>query len=154
MPMSVQISAATNIVLGGDRHVHGFLDAAFGGRQHNAPGLQLIGRSRAFSSFLLLVGKLSSAGTLSASHGCILSNKQELSLPLELNMIPTAKEFADAIESVRCRSNMSSNRSHCSTTSTGGALEKKGSAVHTALQGHAQYQRVDARGPALRCVPV
>ena len=53
--------------------------------------LQQVGRARAFSSFVLLVGKLTSAGTLAAHHACILQNKDELSLPLELELIPTAQ---------------------------------------------------------------
>ena len=43
---------------------------------------------------------LSSATSLVVSHACILQNKEELSLPLQLEQIPTAQEFADAIESL------------------------------------------------------
>lgn len=54
-------------------------------------------RSRQFSCFILLVGRIISADIFDPKSAIIIQNKDELKIPLELETIPTPKEFADAI---------------------------------------------------------
>lgn len=74
--------------------------------------LQLVARARQFSSFLLLLGRIETNSVFSPSHAIILSNKDEVKIPLLLEVvystvellfirqIPSAQEFKDAIESL------------------------------------------------------
>eukprot|EP01052_Picozoa_sp_SAG31_P034200 SAG31_NODE_3961_length_3709_cov_7.355721_2_plen_621_part_00 len=101
VPMSFQISAATEITLGGEQYIHGYMQHGFGsGFGSGGASLSLVGRARQFSSFMLLVGKLTSAHSFEPKHGIILQNKDEVKIPLILEQIPTAAEFRDAIESL------------------------------------------------------
>ena len=70
LPMSVQLSAATTVSLGGERYVHGYIPSTFGDGGGGDNRLHLVARSRAFSGFMLLLGKLRCAliGTHSLSH--------------------------------------------------------------------------------------
>ena len=99
VPMSFKINAATEIQLGGTQHIHHFMAHAFQGRAP-ASRLSLVGRARQFSSFMLVVGKLGSASSFEPSQAIILSNKDELTIPLLLETLPTAAEFRDAIDSL------------------------------------------------------
>ena len=57
--MRFKINAATEVELGGERHVHCYLGHSFQGQAGEA--LSLCARARQFSSFMLLVGKLGAA---------------------------------------------------------------------------------------------
>ena len=70
--------------------------AAVGARAA-APALALCARARQFSSFVVLVGTVASATEFAPTHAAIVSNKDELRVPLELATIPTPRAFADAI---------------------------------------------------------
>jgi hypothetical protein len=98
LPMRFKINAATEVELGGERHVHCYLGHSFQGQAGEV--LSLCARARQFSSFMLLVGKLGSADTFEPAHAIILQNKDELKIPLMLEQLPTAAEFRDAIESL------------------------------------------------------
>merc|ERR1712178_651957 len=52
------------------------------------------------SSFIVLVGRISSATTFDPKYTAIVQNKDEITIPLEMSTIPTPKEFKDAIESL------------------------------------------------------
>merc|ERR1711871_1628224 len=65
-----------------------------------AGAVNLVARARQFSSFLLLVGKISGPSSFTPEHAIILQNKDELLLPLLLEQLPTPQEFKDAIESL------------------------------------------------------
>lgn len=65
-----------------------------------AAQVQLVARARQFSSFLLLVGKISGAQQFAPEHAIILQNKDELLIPLLLEQMPTPKEFKDSISSL------------------------------------------------------
>jgi len=97
-PMRVQLSASTEISFGGDRYVHGFLSHQFQGEQ--GPALNFVARARQFSSFVVLLGKISGADTFDPTYAMIVRNKDEFSVPLNMETIPTAKEFKDAISSL------------------------------------------------------
>jgi len=62
--------------------------------------LNLIARARQFSSFILVVGKIISAEKFDPKCAIIIKDKDELDIPLDMNTIPTPKEFRDAIESL------------------------------------------------------
>lgn len=51
-------------------------------------------------SFILLVGRITSADHFEPKYATLIQNKDELKIPLLLETIPTAKEFKDAIESL------------------------------------------------------
>ena len=97
-PMSFAINAATSISFTGDRYLHAYVAQTFAGSA--PPSLQLSARARQFSSFLMLVGRMQSATTFEPQYGIILQNKDDLTIPLMLETLPSAKEFRDAIESL------------------------------------------------------
>lgn len=97
-PMSFALDASTRVSFLGERHLHAWVGHQFSGRSDLA--LSLVARARQFSSFLLLVGRISSADTFDPRYGVIVQNKDLLTIPLMLEPIPTPKEFRDAIESL------------------------------------------------------
>jgi len=97
-PMFFAINAATNITFFGDRHLHATVLHQFSGQ--GAASLSLVARARQFSSFIMCVGTIQTGGEFKALYGTIIQNKDELTIPLLLETLPTPKEFADAIESL------------------------------------------------------
>jgi hypothetical protein len=96
--MRFPINASTFVRFGGDRYLHAFLGHSFAGE--DGQKLQLVARARQFSSFILLVGRISSATLFDPKGAIIIQNKDDLKIPLILETIPTPKEFKDAIESL------------------------------------------------------
>ena len=103
-PMTFALSAATRVEFGGARHLHAFLDHRFGGDDDTAssapPSLVLAVRARQFSSMIVLVGQIASASEFVPTHAALVSNKDELKVPLALATLPSAKAFRDAIVSL------------------------------------------------------
>lgn len=97
-PMTFALSASSTATFGGDRYLHAVLQHKFSDTHHGT--MQLVARARQFSSFLVLVGQISSSTSFSPKYGAIIQNQDELKIPLELLTIPTPKEFKDAIESL------------------------------------------------------
>jgi hypothetical protein len=97
-PMSFAINAATSVSFTGDRYLHAYIAQTFAGSR--PPSLQLSARARQFSSFLMVIGRIGSATTFEPQYGIILQNKDDLTIPLMLETLPSAKEFKDAIESL------------------------------------------------------
>eukprot|EP00005_Dracoamoeba_jomungandri_P005971 CAMPEP_0174261322 /NCGR_PEP_ID=MMETSP0439-20130205/11360_1 /TAXON_ID=0 /ORGANISM="Stereomyxa ramosa, Strain Chinc5" /LENGTH=952 /DNA_ID=CAMNT_0015345777 /DNA_START=53 /DNA_END=2911 /DNA_ORIENTATION=+ len=97
-PMSFTLDASTTVQFYGDRYLHAYVSHQFAGE--SASTLQLCARARQFSSFILLVGTVISATQFDPKYGIIIQNKDDLTLPLLLETIPTPKEFRDAIESL------------------------------------------------------
>ena len=97
-PMSFALDASTRVAFLGERYLHAWISHQFSGQP--APALSLVARARQFSSFILLVGRISSADTFEPRHGIIVQNKDLVKIPLLLEQIPTPKEFRDAIESL------------------------------------------------------
>lgn len=59
--------------------------------------LSLVSRARQFSCYIVMVGRILSADLFDPKFAAIIRNKDDLKIPLELETIPTPKEFADAI---------------------------------------------------------
>jgi hypothetical protein len=104
LPMSFPINAATSVTFTGERYTHAYTSHVFGcdGRTTGAAAntVNLVAKARQFSSFMLLLGKISAADSFEPEQAIILSNQDELVLPLLLNTLPTPKAFRDAIESL------------------------------------------------------
>jgi hypothetical protein len=97
-PMQFALNASTNVTFGGDRHLHTYLAHSFSGEE--PPSLKLVAQARQFSSFIVLVGRIVSATVFEPKYGMIVQNKDEITIPLDLEQIPTPKQFRDAIESL------------------------------------------------------
>lgn len=93
------INASTSVELTGDNYLHGWMNCKFGDNS-GSPRHQITARARQFSSFMLVIGKISGPDTFEPQEACIISNKDELFLPLLLEELPTAKAFRDAISSL------------------------------------------------------
>jgi hypothetical protein len=97
-PMQFALDASTNVTFGGDRHLHTYLAHSFSGEE--PPSLKLVAQARQFSCFIVLVGRIVSATVFEPKYGMIVQNKDEIIIPLDLEQIPTPKQFRDAIESL------------------------------------------------------
>jgi hypothetical protein len=97
--MSFTVNAASTISFGGERHLHTYLFHRFE-NDSLLSELKLRAEARQFSSYIVLVGRLTSATTFDPKYGMIVQNKDEVVIPLELETIPSAKEFKDAISSL------------------------------------------------------
>lgn len=97
--MFVPINAATSVELRGGCFLHGWLQHRFES-SHAVSSFQLAARARQFSSFLLIVGNMMGPNQLSPKNAIILQNKDELLIPLITNVLPSAKDFKDAISSL------------------------------------------------------
>jgi len=95
-PMYIPINSATSVEFKGDMYLHGWMLQKF----ESKPSFSLASRARQFSSFLLLVGKLSGPDTFEPQHGIILQNTDEIVIPLLLDEMPSPKEFKNAIASL------------------------------------------------------
>ena len=97
--MSFALDASTRVRFEGEQHVHAYLHQSFSGSQGEGSPL-FTARARQFSSFVLLLGKISSPTTFDPVHAVIVKNKDVLQMALDLAVIPTQKEFRDAISSL------------------------------------------------------
>lgn len=57
-------------------------------------------RARQFSSFLVLIGKVSGPGQFQPRYGMIVKDKDDITIPLQTEALPSPKEFSDAISSL------------------------------------------------------
>jgi hypothetical protein len=96
--MRFAINAATTVRFGGERCLHAWLRHTFSGMASASAFMSA--QARQFSSFVVLVGRISSATTFEPKHGVIVQNKDDLRIPLVLEAIPSPKDFRDAIESL------------------------------------------------------
>ena len=97
-PMEFSIDAATKIKFYGDRHLHSFISHQFSGSTFG--GLNLVARTRQFSSFILVIGQIISATEFEPRHAIIVQNKDEVMIPLLLEKIPPPQGGKDALESL------------------------------------------------------
>jgi len=113
--MDFGLTAETRVQFGGEVHLHAWLSHRFSADPRPGNGtspystrgvmpaprmLSLVASARQFSSFVLLVGKISSPTSFDPVSAIIIKDKDEISIPLALSEIPTPKEFKDAIASL------------------------------------------------------
>ncbi|KAJ9471603.1 hypothetical protein DIPPA_28373 [Diplonema papillatum] len=96
--MKFALSAAAEVTLCGETQVHAYIGHRFSFEQ--PPPMTLAARSRQFSGYVLLLGRIGGADLFLPSHAMIVQNKDEFDIPLMLDEIPSAQEFRDAIESL------------------------------------------------------
>ncbi|KAJ3185635.1 hypothetical protein HDU87_000259 [Geranomyces variabilis] len=97
--MYIPLSAATRVPILGKRTLHACLFHRFSDSMNDV-GLSLRARARQFSSFILLAGRVASASEFEPTAALIVQNKDDLAIVLKLETLPTAQEFAEAVESV------------------------------------------------------
>ena len=97
-PFHFALDAATRVTMNAERYIHSWMSTQFSG--DSGATLSLNARARQFSSFILVVGRIISEDTLDPKHAIIIRNKDDLKIPLELEKIPTPKQFRDAIKSL------------------------------------------------------
>jgi len=100
--MYFQLNAATTVECRGEMFLHAWMLHEFSLQTKFPPQqkFDLIARTRQFSSFLLMIGKISGPYSFQPQHAIILQNKDEILIPLLLEQLPTPKEFKDAIKSL------------------------------------------------------
>uniref|UniRef100_A0A7S2YS48 Uncharacterized protein n=1 Tax=Entomoneis paludosa TaxID=265537 RepID=A0A7S2YS48_9STRA len=96
--MYIPLNAATSVEITGDRYLHGWIQHRF--ESMGNPSYNVVARARQFSSFLMVIGNMAGKDKLSPKHAIILQNKDEVLIPLLNEVLPTAKEFKDAISSL------------------------------------------------------
>lgn len=97
-PMTFALGAATRVSFKGERYLHGWIGHRFS--QQAGLSASLVARARQFSSFILLVGRISAVDVFEPKHAVVVQNKDVLKIPLMLEEIPTPEQFRDAIESL------------------------------------------------------
>ena len=96
--MEFSLTAATRVRFGGDRHLHALLRHNFS--DSGVEALSLRAQTRQFSSYILCVGRIASNQLFEPTYATMIQNKDDLEVPLELEPIPAAKAFKDAIASL------------------------------------------------------
>mmetsp|Transcript_17618 Transcript_17618/g.22436 ORF Transcript_17618/g.22436 Transcript_17618/m.22436 type:complete len:959 (-) Transcript_17618:118-2994(-) len=96
--MHFSLNASTTVELQGQQILHGFVSHKFTGEP--AMGFNLVARARQFSSFVLMIGTIVDRNHFQPRHSLIVNNKDKVSIPLNCEPLPTAKEFRDSIESL------------------------------------------------------
>ena len=97
-PIFIPLNSATSVEITGDRYLHGWIQHRFESEAQSV--YQLVARARQFSYFLLVVGNMAGKNKFSPKAAIILQNKDEVLIPLLTEVLPTAKEFKDAIASL------------------------------------------------------
>ena len=97
--MQFSLDASARVRFGGQRHVHGLVLHSFLS-DSPSPALTLRAEARQFSSYIVMIGRISSASSFDPQHAMIVQNKDDLRIPLELETIPSSKQFKDAISSL------------------------------------------------------
>eukprot|EP01083_Nonionella_stella_P221258 790672_1 len=95
-PVFIPINAAASVEFRGDMFLHAWIMSKFNQRNE----FELVARTRQFSSFMLILGKMTGPDGFEPAHAIILQNKDEIMIPLLMEDLPSAKEFKDAIESL------------------------------------------------------
>jgi hypothetical protein len=99
-PITIPINAATAVQLTGDRYLSGWIRYEFESGKMNSNSFHVAARARQFSSFMILVGTMTGPDTFDPKHAMILQNKDEVLIDLITDVLPSAKQFKDAIASL------------------------------------------------------
>ena len=92
------LGAATIVECQGETYAHAYTARTFAGARP-AP-LQLVASARQFSSWILVLGTVTAVDEFTPAHAIVVSNKDEVIIPLLLDPLPAPKQFRDAIESL------------------------------------------------------
>ncbi|KAJ9463396.1 hypothetical protein DIPPA_08815 [Diplonema papillatum] len=96
--MRFALNAAAEVVLRGPVFAHACVNYRFS--TEAPPPLTLVSRSRQFSGYVLLLGRIAGAGLFLPSHAMLVMNKDEFEIALNLHEIPSAQEFKDATQAL------------------------------------------------------
>lgn len=96
--MQFSLHASSKVAFQGQVHVHGLMMHQFEGE--SGFSLSLNARARQFSCFLVLVGRMAGPGLFDPQFGIICKNKDEITIPLDVETIPSAGEFKAATVSI------------------------------------------------------
>jgi hypothetical protein len=96
----IPINAATAIEMTGDRYLHGWMQHRFKSKYAGKPEFNIACRSRQFCCFILIIGTMSGYDTFEPKDAIVIQNKDEVFIPLLTNVLPSVKEFNDAIASL------------------------------------------------------
>lgn len=94
----IPIHATASVEITGDCFLHGWMQHRFLSKPK--PEFQLACRARQFSSFLIILGTVSGPDKFEPKDAIVLQNKDEVLIPLLTTVLPSAKEFKDAIHSL------------------------------------------------------
>lgn len=84
-PMRFSVSAATEISFFGHRYLHGYVEHQFSGE--TGTSLVMSARARQFSSFIVMIGTITSSDLFEPKHAMIVQNKDDISIPLLLETV-------------------------------------------------------------------
>eukprot|EP01084_Bolivina_argentea_P263782 446606_1 len=98
-PMSFPLNAAKRVDFRGEHFLHGYVQYKFFNEDQTV-NHRLTARAQQFSSFVLMVGRITAFDCFEPQHAIIIKDKDEVVLPLNFNELPTQKEFNDAIRSL------------------------------------------------------
>lgn len=94
----IRLDSSTIVSLTGEKYVHGALLHEFSTSVSQT--LTLTASARQFSSYILMVGRVSSSNSFEPSYAMIVKNKDDVSIPIDLEVIPSLREFNNAISSL------------------------------------------------------
>jgi len=96
--ITIPVDAATSVDLEGQLYLHGWMQHVWQSGQTKSH--QVVARAHQFSRFLLIVGTMGGPNVFLPKHAIILKDKDEVIIPLLTDILPSAKEFKDAIASL------------------------------------------------------
>ena len=96
-PMKFPLSASSDINFSGDTYVHSIINHRFSNATNK---FNLVANARQFSGYILVLGRIGGADLFLPKHAMIIKNKDDLTIPLMLEEVPTPKQFKSAIESL------------------------------------------------------
>jgi hypothetical protein len=97
--LSFPLNPGTTVSLQSQMYVHGWLLMTFDGMSEIAT-TTLHAQTRKFGGYILLVGRVTSSTTFEPVASIVIRNNDDVTIPLRLEQIPTAKEFEDFVTSL------------------------------------------------------
>eukprot|EP01060_Flectonema_neradi_P035949 TRINITY_DN6758_c1_g1_i1.p1 TRINITY_DN6758_c1_g1~~TRINITY_DN6758_c1_g1_i1.p1 ORF type:complete len:918 (+),score=233.46 TRINITY_DN6758_c1_g1_i1:49-2802(+) len=96
-PIRFALNASSEVTFTGTQHIHSLVNYRF----TNDKGLfNLVASSRQFSGYILMIGRIGGSDLFLPTHSLIVQNKDDLTIPLMMEEVPSAKQFKKAIDSM------------------------------------------------------
>mmetsp|Transcript_18486 Transcript_18486/g.59612 ORF Transcript_18486/g.59612 Transcript_18486/m.59612 type:complete len:777 (+) Transcript_18486:1-2331(+) len=92
----VSLGAAAECAVRGETFSHAYVSHDFA--EDPPSSLAVKASARQFSSFLLVLGSVLPGSSIEPSHAVVVKNRDELTIPLVLDALPSPKAFDDAIQ--------------------------------------------------------